>query len=68
MPERSSRARARAQGLGAPSADSVRCPLWVISGLSSQHYFTSALPPKADISGLLRQGGFMSTRPKKTGT
>src|SRR5262249_48948671 len=40
--------------LGQPVAGSIGedglCPLWVISGLLSQHHFMSALLPKADIS------------------
>jgi hypothetical protein len=43
------------------------CPLWVKSGLSSQYRFMSALPPKADISAPVRQGGFMSTRHSSSG-
>jgi hypothetical protein len=32
-----------------PQQLSSEGPLWVISGLSSQHHSTSALPPQADI-------------------
>jgi hypothetical protein len=38
------------------------CPLWVKSGLSSQHQSMTALPPKADISAMGWAGRFMSTR------
>ena len=42
----------------APLTAIRKCPLWVKSGLSSQYRFMSALPPKADISAPVRQGGF----------
>jgi hypothetical protein len=50
-----------------PNALRSLCPLWVKSGLSSQYRFMSALHPKADISAPVRQGGFMSARPRWTG-